>query len=282
LYGLPKLLDYNEDERWIVTEYFPEGSLEHHPHRYRGKVLQALRAFRSLVETVGRLHQNGMVHRDIKPANVFIRRDDELVLGDFGIVFVPETLPRLTITGERVGPRDFMAPWANLGGRHEEVKPNCDVYMLGKLLWSLVDGHAALPREYHKRPEYEFDLTRTFPNDPGMHMVNAILDKCVVERPDECLPSALELLGWIDEALGIIEKGGQLLREGVPRPCRVCGKGFYKALSLRQNPRGAPLGIRLWGVGTGDVSTLPAHPLACDYCGHLEFFTTAGSQAHSR
>ena len=62
------------------------------------------------------------------------------------------------------------------------------------------------PREYHKRPEYEFDLTRTFPNDPGMHMVNAILDKCVVERPDECLPSALELLGWIDEALGIIRE----------------------------------------------------------------------------
>ncbi len=273
LSGLPKLLDHSEDQRWIVTEYFPEGTLGDHPHRYRGKVLPALRAFRSLVQTVGDLHKNGLVHRDIKPANVFIRNDNELVLGDFGIVYVPGAPHRLTLSRERVGPRDYMPPWANLGARLEQVKPSSDVYMLGKLLWSMIDGHSILPREYHKDPEYEFDLTKTFPNDPHMHLINAILDKCVVERAEQCLPSAGDLLLVVDDALGIIERGGQFLRKGVPRPCRVCGKGFYQALTLNENPQNKALGLRFWGIGTGDISTVPARPLACDYCGHLELFT---------
>jgi serine/threonine protein kinase len=272
--GLPKLLDSNKAERWIVTEYFPGRTLEHHPLKYRGKPAPALEAFRSLVQTVAMLHKEGYVHRDIKPANVFVRSDGELVLGDFGIVFVPNPRDRVTQTGERVGPRDYMAPWANLGARHENVHPRDDVYMLGKLLWSMIDGHAVLPREYHKHPEYEFNLTKTFPNDVNMHMINAILDKCVVEQADQCLPGAGDLLLFVDDALGIIKRGGQLQREGVPRPCHVCGKGFYQPVSLRENSQHRPVGLRFWVIGTGDSGTLPARPLACDYCGHVELFTT--------
>ncbi len=267
---LPRILDFDEAERWVVTEYFPERTLEHHPLRYKGDAALALKAFRSLVQTMAMLHKEGHVHRDIKPANVFIRRDDDLVPGDFGIVFLPDAPDRLTRTGERVGPRDYMPPWTNLGTRHEEVHPRDDVYMLGKLLWSMVAGHAVLPREYHKHPEYEFDLTKTFPNDPNMHMINAILDKCVVEQADQCLPNAQELLGWTDEALGIIARGGQLLREGVPRPCRICGKGFYRPVAFPQVPNALP-GLRLW-LGGSEVASLPVSPLACDYCGNLEFF----------
>jgi serine/threonine protein kinase len=268
--GLPRILDFDETERWIVTEYFPGRTLEHHPLKYKGNAVLALKAFRSLVETMALLHKEGHIHRDIKPANVFVRTDDDLVPGDFGIVFSPDVPDRLTRTGERVGPRDYMPPWANLGMRHDEVHPRDDVYMLGKLLWSMVAGHAVLPREYHKHPEYEFDLTKIFPNDPHMHMVNAILDKCVVEQTDQCLPNAEELLRWTDEAFGVIVRGGQLMREGVPRPCRICGKGFYRPVVFPQVPNALP-GLRLWLSGS-EIVSLPVSPLACDYCGNLEFF----------
>lgn len=268
--GLPRILGWDETERWVVTEYFPERTLEYHPLKYKGNAVLALKAFRSLVQTMALLHKEGHVHRDVKPANVFIKKDDDLIPGDFGIVFSPDAPDRLTRTGERVGPRDYMPPWANLGVRHEEVHPRDDVYMLGKLLWSMVAGHAVLPREYHKHPEYEFNLTKTFPNDPNMHMINAILDKCVVEQADQCLPNAQELLGWTDEALGVIIRGGQLLREGVPRPCRICGKGFYRPVVFPQVPNALP-GLRLWLSGS-EIVSLPVSPLACDYCGNLEFF----------
>jgi hypothetical protein len=101
-------------------------------------------------------------------------------------------------------------------------------------------------------------------------MINAILDKCVVEQADQCLPNAQELLGWTDEALGVIIRGGQILREGVPRPCRICGKGFYRPVVFPQVPNAVP-GLRLWLSGS-EIVSLPVSPLACDYCGNLEFF----------
>ena len=274
--GLPKLLDSNIEQRWIVTEYFPERTLEHHPSRYRGNAPLALKAFRSLVQTVALLHKDGYVHRDIKPANVFIKSDDELVLGDFGIVYVPNAPDRITQTGEKVGPRDYMPQWANLGVRQERVEPCSDVYMLGKLLWSMVDGRAVLPREYHSRPDKpEFDLTETFPSDPHMHLINRILDKCVVEDSHQCLSSAADLLLMVDTMLTIIGRGGQMLTPGVPRPCHVCGGGFYQPELLRSGPRPADREagqIRIW-TGDGEAF-LGVKTFVCGSCGHVEFFRT--------
>jgi serine/threonine protein kinase len=273
--GLPKLLDSNAAERWIVTEYFPERTLEHHPTRYKGRAALALKAFRSLVKTTAFLHNDGYVHRDIKPANVFISKDDELVLGDFGIAYVPNAADRVTLSGERVGPRDYMPPWANLGVRQEKVEPCSDVYMLGKLLWSMVDGRVVLPREYYNHRE--FDLRENFPDDPDMYLVNEILDHCVVEQPSQCLSSAQDLLIMVDTMLRIIERGGQLLwAPYVPRPCHVCGNGHYEPQMLAHN---TPLGsIRLWLSGTASgTDSLPVRILVCSNCGHVEFFKTAPS-----
>jgi serine/threonine protein kinase len=272
--GLPKLLDANVDENWIVTEYFPEGSLSRNRSKYKGNVALGLRAFRSLVRTVARLHQDGYVHRDIKPANIFIRRDDQLVLGDFGIVYLPNDQERLTQTGEKVGPRDNMPQWANLGGRQDKVDTCFDVYMLGKLLWLMLDGRPILPREYHNRPD--FDLTKSFPNDPEMYFVNRILDRCVVEEADKCLSSAGDLLLMVDEMLTIIGHGGQMLGPHIPRPCRVCGKGVYKPEHWRAGSRLAEVGqIRIWQPSDASgLDRLLVRTFVCDNCGHIEFFKT--------
>src|SRR5207244_9836984 len=82
--SLIRVLDQRLEERWFVTEYFKNGPLSNHLERYKGRVLDALRAFRLLVEATAALHEAGIVHRDIKPENVFIADDDRLVLGDCG------------------------------------------------------------------------------------------------------------------------------------------------------------------------------------------------------
>jgi serine/threonine protein kinase len=112
--GLLKLLDSNESERWIVTEYCRQGTLERHLQEYRGNAGLALKSLLPLVQTAGELHKVPVVHRDIKPQNIFIGEQGELLLGDFGIVFLPNQAERLSFTGESVGPRDFMPPWVLL------------------------------------------------------------------------------------------------------------------------------------------------------------------------
>src|SRR5262249_40626295 len=139
--GLPKLLGSNVNERWMATEYFTNGNLEDHLLDYRGNPALALKAFRTVVKTVSLLHKEGIVHRDIKPANIFIGSDPGLILGDFGLVFVPDKAPRITAyRGETVGAGDFIPPWGDTGRRLEKVRPSFDVYMLGKVLWCMVAG----------------------------------------------------------------------------------------------------------------------------------------------
>lgn len=267
--GLPKLLDYNEDERWLVTEYFSKGTLEGHMGTYKGKPALALKAFQTLVKTIAKLHEEGIVHRDIKPANVFVRENHELVLGDFGIVYVPNRPPRITFTGESVGASDFMPEWA-MGARLEKVEANFDIYMLGKLLWCMVSGRPVLRREYFKEPAN--NLTITYRGDPHMNMINNILSHCVVERQEQCFHSALDLLPMVNAYVEVIERGGQLLQEEVPRPCRVCGFGFYNIQTLV--PDKTFYGLRFWhGTGT-TMTTIQVELFMCDQCGHTELFRT--------
>ena len=46
--GLPKLLGFDIEERWMVTEFFPNGTLEDHLEEYTGNAALGLKAFRSV------------------------------------------------------------------------------------------------------------------------------------------------------------------------------------------------------------------------------------------
>ncbi len=281
--GLPRLLDFNLNERWMVTEYFPNSTLENNYSKYEGDVSRALKAFLSLAKTVAALHAQGIVHRDIKPANVFVRQDNELILGDFGIVFLPDQPARLTRTNETVGPHDYMPPWAEAGGRLIDVTSKVDVYMLGKLLWCMVSGRLRLQREWFDRPDY--NLTTIFPDDPAMHMVNEILKRCLVEGAEQCQTSVSDLVLIVSTYVRMLERGGQLLHAGIPRPCRVCGHGHYQsegyASTQPRIPKEGPVGLRLW-IGGSDTATLSVFPYVCDSCGHVEFFTRGATRPGAR
>lgn len=261
--GLLSLLDSSESENWIVTEYCSRGTLDRNLFRYKGNAKLALTSFAQLVGTVAALHKESIVHRDIKPQNIFLGHADELLLGDFGIVFLPNLADRLSFTGESVGPRDFMPPWVLLDD-HPTINPTFDVYMLGKVLWCMVSGRLKLHREDFLDPR--LDLTQLFPNDPDMYIINDILKKCVVTREADCLASAGELSPMILSFLEVLDRNGQLLRDGVPRPCHVCGQGFY-------HPQGGG-DIRLWVSASAgnNTSNFYIRPFVCDKCGHTEFF----------
>src|SRR5260370_20736830 len=67
------------------------------------------------------------------------------------------------------------------------------------------------------------------------------MEKGVVDDPDHCLAAAGALVALVDEHLAVIERGGQLLTGGVPRHCRVCGRGQYQKVELDENVTGEPV-----------------------------------------
>jgi hypothetical protein len=65
------------------------------------------------------------------------------------------------------------------------------------------------------------------PDDPDMHIINTILEKCLVEQPKDCW-SSRELCLMVGNFSQMMQRNGQLLKDGVPRPWRVRGIGRYQ------------------------------------------------------
>jgi serine/threonine protein kinase len=269
-----RLLDASHvaDPPFIVTEYFPDGTLHDNLLRFKGQALRALEAFRPLVAAVAAIHEKGAIHRDIKPKNIFVGTDGRLVLGDFGIVFFQDVEGRLTQTYDRAGSRDWMAPWVNLEHRFalEEVNPTLDIFPLGKILWCMISGRHQLAFWYYDKPAQGSrpanNLKILFPDDPAMPVINSVLAQCVVEEESRCLQTAQKFLIEVDKAIAELRAQGQKSRDGSPWLCNVCEKGYYREPALRWYAHNFATDPDGHNAGT------LVHVLFCDHCGHLEMF----------
>ena len=249
-----------EEERFIITEYHPNGTLNEHLAHYKGRVLQSLEAFRPLVDAVAGIHDQGAIHRDIKPENIFVAADRRLVLGDFGIVFFKDG-GRVTTTFEQVGTSFWMAPWAYKKGRlaMEDVSPSLDVFPLAKVLWSMISGREGFP--YWEIDRDENNLEKLFPGDVLMPRINRLLAKCVVRDESACVLTARDLLNEIDRLIESGRSAGQKPEDGDPWPCRMCGRGHYSETKS----------VMMAFVG-GTSNRVAFRVCACDRCGHAEMF----------
>ena len=79
------------DTAYLVMDYYEGEDLARHlkpPRRGQpGVQLPWRRAIKLLLPVLGgleKVHQAGFMHRDIKPGNLYLTRDDELILLDFG------------------------------------------------------------------------------------------------------------------------------------------------------------------------------------------------------
>ncbi len=268
--GVLKLLHANVASRFIITEFHPRGTLDKNLQLYRGDVLGALLAFRPLVEALCGVHREGAIHRDIKTENIFLTASDQLVLGDFGIVFVQEGAERLTTTYERVGSHEWMAPWAYRRERIEltKISPALDIFPTAKVLWSMIAGRNGFPFWEFTRDEN--NLEKLFPDDPLMALVNErILSTRIVREPEQCDESAVSLRYQVDGLINYIEDlRGFRPDDADVWPCKVCGRGRYKRSGPPKHQ------IRAFREGGPESEREERfYASVCDYCGHAEFFT---------
>ena len=264
--NLLKIEDHNLDEKWFVSKYYPNGTLKDRSGWFTGQVERTLTAIRPIVHGVATLHGKGLVHRDIKPENIFVDEGEQLVLGDFGLVyFADRDHTRLSDTVENVGSYDWMPPWA-MRVRLEEVKPSFDVFSLGKTIWSMVSSKSTtLPLWYHRKDS--FDVQRMFPNSPEMEFLNRLLDKCIVENEEDCWPDASWLRVQIDDTLRALKFGADPIGD-FNRPCRICGFGVYKQIAdITDEYRTSTTNFGLEPKGSAGFKIF-----ICSHCGHVQLF----------
>ncbi len=94
------------------------------------------KAAMSLASALEHIHDHGVVHRDVKLKNVFLTKQQDVKLGDFGIALSMGDI-RLTQEGYAIGTPVYMAPEQFEG---KNVTPSADIYSLGASLYHMITG----------------------------------------------------------------------------------------------------------------------------------------------
>lgn len=157
----------------------------------------------SVAETLRAMHEREYSHRDVKPSNLFLMRDGSYVVGDLGLVGLPEEIRRsLTREGGSLGPANFMAPEMLEYIPGTDARP-ADVYSLAKSTWALV-AKRNYPLPGHQRADDRESLVAlTGESRAGDldRLIEAATEHHPARRPTMA-ETATELKTWVNARLG--------------------------------------------------------------------------------
>lgn len=94
-----------------------------------------------VLDVLAAAHEKGVIHRDLKPENVFLCKNGQLKLLDFGVAKLRE-MPHakaLTVNGIVIGTPAFMPP-EQARGQWDQVDERSDLWSMGATMFTLLTG----------------------------------------------------------------------------------------------------------------------------------------------
>lgn len=150
---------------------------------------KALDASRKICAGLAAAHDKGVIHRDLKPQNIMMTRRGEILITDFGLAAVADTLRGAEA---RNGTPAYMSPEQLRGA---EVTAKSDIYALGLVMYELFTGRKpfeakSIPELISLQESQSPASMKTYANeiDPA---VEGIIRKCL--HPDPAMRPASAL-----------------------------------------------------------------------------------------
>jgi hypothetical protein len=132
---------------YLAMRYVPGTNLRRVVDRGPMELTRVARIVGEIAGALDAAHAKGLVHRDVKPANILVSgegEDEHAFLADFGLTKRVGSAMDLTRAGAWVGTPDYVAPEQIQG---HTVDRRADVYSLGCVLYEMLTGHVAYPKD---------------------------------------------------------------------------------------------------------------------------------------
>ncbi|PON93648.1 Mitogen-activated protein kinase kinase kinase [Trema orientale] len=148
--NLVNLIGYCVDgnNRLLVYEYMPKGSLENHLFRRGARPLSwaiRIRVAIDAAQGLSFLHnsEEQVIYRDFKASNILLDSEFNAKLSDFGLAKAGPTGDRTHVSTQVMGTQGYAAPEYMATGR---LTAKCDVYSFGVVLLELLSGRRAVDK----------------------------------------------------------------------------------------------------------------------------------------
>lgn len=206
--GIVRLLDFalEGNTPFLVMDYAPNGTLrQRHPRGTKLPLTTIIPYVIQIAQALQYIHQNHkLVHRDIKPENLFLGRQNEVLLGDFGITILTRSV-RTESSEERAGTQTYIAP-EQIQGRSRRAS---DQYALGIVIYEWLSGdvpfkgpfHDVINQHLYSPPPPFQEKGLTLP-----HSIEQIVMKALEKDPKKRFASIWEFAQALNTAWEHIEK----------------------------------------------------------------------------
>ena len=200
----------HEGQPFIVSELLHGHSLREELMRDVPSLRKAIDYGVQLARGLAAAHEQGITHRDLKPENVFVTKDGQIKILDFGLAKLhranwgQETdTSRATETGIVMGTLAYMSPEQVRG---QEVSVRSDIFALGAILYELISGQAPFKKE--TAADTQSAILKEDPPSFAEAQVNAppalerIARRCLEKLPERRFQSALDVEFALDAISG--------------------------------------------------------------------------------
>ncbi len=185
---------------FIVFELLEGETLDRRLARDPLSVQQAVGVAQQLARGLAAAHARGIIHRDLKPANVFVTRDREVKILDFGLAKVlpndsgnPSSSSVLaTDEGVVLGTAGYMAPEQVRG---QAVDHRADIFSFGAILYEMLAGRPAFAAP--TSADRMAAVLREEPPElrgPVPERLWRLVRRCLEKVPEERIQSTKDLL----------------------------------------------------------------------------------------
>jgi eukaryotic-like serine/threonine-protein kinase len=269
--NIVSVLDYGDDDgiSFVVTDWVDEPTLAALLAEGPMPALRVAEVGVDVAAALAEAHTHGQLHRGLKPSDIFVDRNGEAKVSDFGVTRAAERARSLG-RDARMAEATYVSPERAQG---RPADPRTDLYGLGLVLYEAATGRPAAmgssPAEIAAQHVDTYPPRPREVNPAVPAELEAVMARLLAKNPDARLPNAdvvrQELQGLLDSGV-LVGAGASAVAAATPPPQPRRG---YQEASYEEEPALAAAAaaaagqqqlVRI-GAGTGDSTTiLPPGP----------------------